>query len=565
MSEHLEELIAHAEESYDKPLPRYVVSELRDFLKCGRLEEGFVRCHCAGCGADLLVPFSCGARSTCPACASRRMCNTAAFLIDRVLPNLPVRQWVLSLPWELRPVAAAKPDVLGATGRLFVDTVLRELKRTGGRPGAESGAVCFVHRAGGSLNLNPHLHVLVLDGLLVGEPGDELRFEAALPPSPEMLERVVGGLHKRLLRWLRRHGYIEERELEDRSNETPAPTALDGCARIGLAKGTFARLRDGDAEAGADHDGADDERAFEPKRRGRYSVGLEGWDLHAGVRVDADNDVGRERLVRYCSRPSISLERLSLLDDGRVAYRVRHSRLGETHRLMDPLEFMARLAALVPPPRHALVEYFGVLSSHSRLRAEVVPRLAEAEAESLLRHGTTCKHEHRRSADASRPFVRGRPQPGRAAREVGNNPTAGRRSLVTRTSSGRSLLAGQGTGGLCDVSALPDDEAAKPSFRRHQFNVITVQHLDRVLGGALLAQGPRLDWARLLRRTHGFDPLHCPHCGHRLQPIAEITERQTIDRILQAVGYERRTSPRVRGPTRRVGATGVSPCALQPR
>jgi hypothetical protein len=63
VSEHLDEFIAHAEKSYQRPLPRYVVSELRGLLKCGRLEEGFVRCHCDGCGVDLLVPFSCGAVS----------------------------------------------------------------------------------------------------------------------------------------------------------------------------------------------------------------------------------------------------------------------------------------------------------------------------------------------------------------------------------------------------------------------------------------------------------------------------------------------------------------------
>ena len=484
------------------------------------------------------------------------MCNTAAHLVDRVLPNLPVRQWVLSLPWELRPVAAAKPDVLGATGRLFVDTVLRELKRAAGSPESEGGAVCFVHRAGGSLNLNPHLHVVALDGLLVRDRGGELRFDEAPPPSPEMLERVAVRLRKRLVGWLRRHAYIEQRELEDRSNETPAPGALDGCAHIGLERGTFVRLRDADAEAGAENESGDDERAFEPSRRGRYSVGLEGWDLHAGVRVDADNDVGRERLMRYCARPSISLERLSRLDDGRVAYRVRHSRRGETHRLMEPLEFMARLAALVPPPRHALVKYFGVFSSHSRLRAEVVPRVAEADAESLRRHGATCKHEHRRSADAS--LARGGPMPGRLACQ-GGNPTAGRRPLVNATPSAAGVPARQGIGALC-ASASPGDGAAEPTFGRHRFNVITGQHLDRVLGGELLAQGPRLDWARLLRRTHGFDPLHCPRCGHRLRPLAEITGRDTIDRILQAVGYERRPSPRVRGPTS-VSGQRASPSA----
>lgn len=82
-----------------------------------------------------------------------------------------------------------------------------------------------------------------------------------------------------------------------------------------------------------------------------------------------------------------------------------------------------------------------------------------------------------------------------------------------------------------------------PAYTIRAFNVITIRHLDRLLGGELMATGPRLDWARLLRRTHGFDPLDCPNCGGRLRAIAAITERESIDRILEAVGYERRTPP----------------------
>ena len=100
----------------------------------------------------------------------------------------------------------------------------------------------------------------------------------------------------------------------------------------------------------------------------------------------------------------------------------------------------------------------------------------------------------------------------------------------------------------------------KRAYDLHAFNVITVQHLDRLLGGELMATGPRLDWARLLRRTRGLDPLLCPNCGGRLRAIAEITERDTIDRILEAVGYERRTRPKARAPAKASWrAAGVAP------
>ena len=69
--------------------------------------------HCDGCGADQLVPRS-GFRSTCLSCATRRMCNSAAHLVDRLLPNLPLRQWVVRIPWmcqsEVMALSASEAD-----------------------------------------------------------------------------------------------------------------------------------------------------------------------------------------------------------------------------------------------------------------------------------------------------------------------------------------------------------------------------------------------------------------------------------------------------------------------
>ena len=84
-------------------LPRFVERELRGFLDCGILARGFCRVHCTACGRDALVAFSCKRRGFCPACGTRRMVDTAAHLADRVFPEVPVRQWVLALPY-LDPV-----------------------------------------------------------------------------------------------------------------------------------------------------------------------------------------------------------------------------------------------------------------------------------------------------------------------------------------------------------------------------------------------------------------------------------------------------------------------------
>jgi hypothetical protein len=77
-------------------------TEFRSFLNCGILARGFLRLRCQSCGHDRLLAFSCKGRVWCPSCGGRRMADTAAYLVDRVLPVVPVRQWVLSLPFALR-------------------------------------------------------------------------------------------------------------------------------------------------------------------------------------------------------------------------------------------------------------------------------------------------------------------------------------------------------------------------------------------------------------------------------------------------------------------------------
>jgi hypothetical protein len=77
-------------------------AEEAGFERCGFLAGGFARFHCGECGLDRLVAFSCKGRALCPSCGGRRMAEPAAHLVDHVIPDVPVRQWVLSLPYRLR-------------------------------------------------------------------------------------------------------------------------------------------------------------------------------------------------------------------------------------------------------------------------------------------------------------------------------------------------------------------------------------------------------------------------------------------------------------------------------
>ena len=111
---HLERFVRFAAARSGRALSRYVVEEFRAYLRCGVLAHGFARARCEGCGHDLFVAFSCKLRGVCPSCGGRRMSATAADVVDRVLPDVPLRQWVLSVPFAPRVRLAADPSMLNA-------------------------------------------------------------------------------------------------------------------------------------------------------------------------------------------------------------------------------------------------------------------------------------------------------------------------------------------------------------------------------------------------------------------------------------------------------------------
>ncbi len=73
--------------------------ELEAYLGCGLLCRGFARLHCPSCGENRLVAFRCKGRGFCPSCIGRGMNETSANLTERVLPEAPLRQWVLTFPF----------------------------------------------------------------------------------------------------------------------------------------------------------------------------------------------------------------------------------------------------------------------------------------------------------------------------------------------------------------------------------------------------------------------------------------------------------------------------------
>jgi hypothetical protein len=405
------------------------------------------------------------------------MANTAAHLVDRVIPAVPVRQWVLSLPFELRARAAFDAKVLTALVRAFAKALgarHRSWARSLGIE-AEFGAITFVQRFGSSLNLNVHFHVVVIDGVFSRDDERRLLFTPAPPPTRAEMLTVVGHVRERATKLLR--------QCANEADEDTRHKPLDTCAQIALGRGDVRAVGD-------DDDDAADEVAV-PHREGE-AVDDAGFNLEASVRIDAADDFGREHLLRYCARPPLSLARLRELPGGKLAYRIKKLPNGRAKvRVMTPLELLARLAALVPPPKHPLVRFHGVLAPRSSWRRDVVPKPPEEKKET--------RHEH---AKPKRP---------RDEREPDDKPT---RATKPATPSPRSPLA-----------LVPRSELLAP-------NVLSVSHWDRLSSGALLAKSPRVDWASLLRRTFDADVLECPKCAGRLRVLGVVDEPEVVRAFL---------------------------------
>ncbi len=270
------------------------------------------------------------------------MSETAAHLLDRVIRPIPVRQWVLTLPFAIRRWAACRPEVIGALNTILVQTVfdwLRARARDLGVVGGEPGAVTFIQRFGDAVRLTPHLHVLVSDGVFSPSASGTgpATFHPVRPPSQGELEALVARIASKAERALAK--------LDRRGNDAPGFT--DRCAAVAV-QGALS-LDDTRRPRTV--------RGPKPERRlPRLCAEVDGFNVHAAVRIAARSRRALEHLIRYVARPAIADQRLSLGDDGRVHVALKRVWSDGTRTVSyDPLTFLERVVALIPPPRANLV------------------------------------------------------------------------------------------------------------------------------------------------------------------------------------------------------------------
>ncbi|MFQ5538750.1 MAG: transposase [Gemmatimonadota bacterium] len=317
---------------------------------------------------------SCKGRGVCPSCNTRRMAEVAAHLTDRVLPWLPVRQWVLSVPKRLRPYLHSDPKVASGILRVFLRGIRSTLHATS--PGAPAsvaecqiGAVSFLHRFGSSLNAHFHYHVIVLDGVFSESQDEGPEFHEASELGTRHWQELQRTVQKRVLRYFRRHDLLD------------ASTTADMLTWQGTG----------------------------------------GFSIDASVRIEGHDRHGLERLVRYCARPPFALHRLHAMGgnealrspDAQLVYRLSGPTPdGRTVLILSPMELLQRLARLVPPPRVHRHRYHGVLAPNARLRAEVIARRPSEVVDPPLPEDEELQPSDARSSQAPG----GTPSFGRSAR-----------------------------------------------------------------------------------------------------------------------------------------------------
>ena len=302
--------------------------------------------------------------------------------MDRVIPWVATRQWVLTVPFRRRWLLARRTDLVDGVLRVALRQITKWYRRATGRPLGKSGAVTSVQRFGSALNLNVHFHVIHLDGVYDRGADDVLRFFQATPRD-EDIEALAVDIATACERWLSLRGFGGVAEDDDPdAGELDALAVLQLASRMGMS--------------------ATGERAGKRARRtqrlggrdvqlGPRCAAFEGYNIHANVSFDASDRGGLERLCRYVLRPPLALGRLERLPSGRVLLGLKRAWSdGTTGIELSPLELVEKLAAIIPPPRANQILYAGVLAGNAAWRAEVVPNVptsteAEREARAALK------------------------------------------------------------------------------------------------------------------------------------------------------------------------------------
>ena len=407
------------------------------------------------------------------------MADTAAHLVDRVFPRVPIRQWVLSFPHDLRYRlaydASLVSDVLGIFTKTVFASLIRRAREFGAVRKAQSGAVSFIQRFDSALRLNLHLHSLVIEGVYADDDDGQPQFQVLPAPDNEEIARLTESLARRIRKFLQQRGLgpdSDPAESDPLSRDQPWLSgiyAASVCSRVADGANSARRVT---------HRGDQiDPESMEPLSSPRCTT-VDGFSLHANVVVPAGDRARLERLAQYCARGPVAMERLEVLADGRLLYRFKRPwRDGTTHIVLTPLGMLEKLSALIPAPRAHAIRYAGILAPAAKWRALIIPVAAAA-------------------------------------------PTSSAKIMSATDSAPTGTIA-------CSTDCAPPGA------------VVELASIEP----AVAPHGRNYTWAELMKRVWALDVLECPRCQGRMRILAAIHSPAAIGKILDCLSLPSRDPP----------------------
>jgi hypothetical protein len=315
---------------------------------------GRIELQCPGCGHEDGLRFACATK--CRRCPWQPGGKVAPIL--DILPRVPVRHFVVTLPEPWRHTLAHD----GAALRRVRNAIMHELVAMTERAGptdvgdVHGGGVCATHPCGSCLDLNLHLHALVLDGVYALTADGEATFHPqADDPSPRSLAALARRLHRRLEAIAPRSAA----KVGSRSARAPKRVRIEQRIAVGPAVRRIAS-------------------APKPDDSGARMGAAQGVTVRAGPVVAATDRAAVARLAGYLTRAMPAAAAFSRGPGDAIRYRLlRPFADGTTHVEFTPVQLAQRLRALGPAGRSPRITYHGVLAPHAATRRQVVPRQLE--------------------------------------------------------------------------------------------------------------------------------------------------------------------------------------------
>lgn len=304
------------QKSAKEPVPKYVDKEFQKYLECGILAKGFACAHCTNCDKDFFIAFSCKGRGLCPSCNTRAMVETAAHLVENVIPQVPVRQFVISFPMRIRHYLQTH-KILQAVLKIVIDEIRKCLIACSPRfTDTKIGAISFIQHFGNTLNYHPHFHIILADGIFTTNNNDLIFHEVIL--TPDDITDAEESIRKRVLRYFGRCGWFNKETI----------------TKMVISENS-------------------------------------GFSLNAKVRVHSWDREGLERLIRYCARPCFKSENLRW-NGPWIYYRLpKPTHTGKTFIQLEPMEFIERVSRFIPYPKRHRRHYHGVFAPNSPFRKNI--------------------------------------------------------------------------------------------------------------------------------------------------------------------------------------------------